>query len=243
MRRLVLSCLLACASTPSAAAAGPSDTSGEAPETQAKAQAPKRPLVVIDPGHGGKDGGARAAGRDEADLVLQIARKVRDHLERTLGMRARMTRDGDDFISLDDRVRTADEGGAEAFISIHIDKAARRRSRGVTAYVYGRSRRSPRRAQADAPPRSQVAESCRLATSIRRGLLKRGLRTARFVDRARFAVLKSPEVPSVLLEVGNLKDKRETARLADPAFQERLAASIARGVAGFLKEQERLASR
>ncbi|MFH1726468.1 MAG: N-acetylmuramoyl-L-alanine amidase [Elusimicrobiota bacterium] len=206
-------------------------------------------VVVIDAGHGGKDDGAVVYGRVEKGIVLRISQRVADHLAGKAGISPFLTRWSDEFVSLTDRVLRAEAVGAQAFVSIHVDNVRGRKGRGVIAYVYGRNPRIPKGPPREPgerilppPPRSQISRSRRLAEHLGRALRKAGIKNVRYVDRGPFAVLKSPRIPSVLIEIGNLRDRDEAAIVADPDFQDRVARAISRSLASFVSaEQNRFA--
>ncbi|MBI5243646.1 MAG: N-acetylmuramoyl-L-alanine amidase [Elusimicrobia bacterium] len=202
-------------------------------------------IVVLDPGHGGRDLGAVIRGRVEKELDFAIARKLQEQISRTRGLAARMTRAGDAFVPLADRVDRAREAGGDALVSIHFDDARRSRSRGVAVYYYGRFqkiRSRPGERPLPDPPRSQIAASRRLAFRIRESLREQGIQAA-VIDRGAFIVLKSPAIPSVLVELGNLRDSAEIGRLFDPVYRENLTLAIARGIEGFLAQTSALAAK
>jgi len=194
------------------------------------------PMIVVDPGHGGKDLGAVIHSKVEKDIAFSFARRLQDQIDRIRGLTASLTRSGDAFVPLADRVDRAREAGGRAFISIHVDDARRARDRGVAVYYYGRFRRihpRPGERVLPDPPGSQIAASRRLAEKIRQSLQEQGIQ-AHALDRGAFVVLKSPDIPSVLVEIGNLRDPRESARIADPVYEENLTRAIARGVERYL---------
>ncbi len=187
-------------------------------------------LLVLDPGHGGHDLGAVVRGRYEKRLTLEIAQKLKEKLEKE-GASVALTRDHDVYLPLDERVNLGERGAA--FISLHLNDVRSRRERGITVYAFGRDRRRiPRRRHRyaipplPAPPMQQRRQSARLAAAFVGTLRSRGFR----VDppaRAGFYVLKNPDVPSVLIELGYLSNPREAARLESPAYQDRLADALA----------------
>lgn len=205
--------------------------------------APADPVVIaIDAGHGGKDLGAVVRSRREKEIVLRISRRLADRLSERAGYSPYLTRWSDEFVPLTDRVRRAEAVNAKAFVSIHADKVYRRKGRGAILYVYGRNKRIPKgppRPPTEEilppPPRSQVSRSRVLADDIRRSLRRHKIKTVRYVDKGGYAVLKSSSIPSVLLEVGNLRDKKEAPQMCEPAFQERLAEAVASGIVRFLR--------
>jgi N-acetylmuramoyl-L-alanine amidase len=190
---------------------------------------------VIDAGHGGEDFGAVAFKRYEKDIALAVARKLQSRLQ-ALGP-VRMTREDDRYVPLDVRVQeTADWDGA-LFISLHANKVFRKKLRGLTIYAYGpgggrsdrRHRRQRRLPPLLPPPPEQRRASAALAVRIMRDL-RRGGFPVEPVERADYYVLKNPRTPSVLVEMGYLSNPEESRLLADPAYQDRLADTLARSL-------------
>ena len=174
---------------------------------------PGTAVVVIDPGHGGKDPGAVSyLGNYEKDITLAIARKLAAILQRR-GVQVVMTRQGDTFVELNDRADIANNAGADLFVSIHGDSMEDRTHRGFTVYI----------------ARSASEASRRLGRSIenalsRTGIPSKGLRTADY------RVLVRTNCPAVLVECGYLSNPQEAALLMDGAYQDRIAAAIADGI-------------
>lgn len=174
-------------------------------------------VVAIDPGHGGKDPGAiGATGLVEKDVVLDVGLRLREALRRQ-GVRTVMTRESDVFVDLADRVPIAMRAGATVFVSVHANATTRGVIRGVETYYL--------------KPHSVL-----LATWIQEelgrslGIPDRGIRTANF------KVLRDSPVPAVLVEVGYLTNLEDEALLRTPAFRQRAADAIARGVVRFTSQ-------
>ena len=182
-----------------------------------------RQLVVIDPGHGGKDPGAHSRrGLLEKKIALAIARDLVAALRRQSGDRVRvvMTRQDDRFIELDRRVQIANDGHAALLVSIHCDAHASPAMRGYSILY----------AQAGGPQAAQAA------AKIARRLTAAGItqRTVRR-DYRGLEVLDGTSGPAVLIETGFLTNAREAARLADPAYQRKLANAAAQGILDSLR--------
>ena len=226
--RLVLG--LACAWPSTALAAEESQSASLA--------APPPSPIVLDPGHGGRDLGAVVGGRREKDIALDVARKVKERLEGFFGVPARLTRDSDAYLGLDDRVRESLDWRASIFVSLHVNQVRLKGARGITVYAFGRSRRARlRRARRrlpylGAPPRQEVRESADLAESVADSLRSRGF-NAGPPERADYYVLKNPGVPSILIELGFLSNPKEAERLSDPAYQDALALAIAQSLCSY----------
>lgn len=198
---------------------------------------------VIDAGHGGEDLGAVVFGRREKDLALQIALKVKQKLEARSGIPARMTRDTDLFVPLDERVELGNRGGL-GFISLHLNQVRSKRLEGITVYAFGKSpyKNSGRKRKIHskvpplpAPPKEQARASAAFADVITRSLRGQGFKVEPPI-KAGFYVLKNPTVPSVLVELGYMSNPEESARLADPAYQDRLADALAVSLQHFAME-------
>ncbi len=217
-----------------------------------------RPLVVIDPGHGGIDPGAVAGAVMEKNLVLAIGQQLRDVLESAGRVRVLMTRADDRFLSLAERVRIAREANAALFISLHADSlSAARQVRGATIYT-GSERatdaESARLAQKEnaadvvggvetTEPQEDVAdilmdlarrETRVLSQAIAARLVTEmsgSIRMHRIPQRsAGFRVLTAPDVPSILLELGYLSSRDDIALMTSSAWQRAAAEAIARAI-------------
>jgi N-acetylmuramoyl-L-alanine amidase len=228
-------------------------------EPAPRAAEDKRPVVVIDPGHGGIDPGAVARGGIlEKTIVLAIGQKLRDAISAHGGVRVLMTRHDDRFMSLADRVRIARENQADLFISLHADPlSAAQDVRGATVYT-GSERatdaESARLAQkenaADAVGGADTGQAVEDVTEILMDLARRETRAASAGAAARlvtemsgavrmhripqrsagFRVLTAPDVPSVLIELGYLSSKNDIELLSSAEWQQKAADAIARAV-------------
>ncbi len=217
-------------------------------------------VVVLDPGHGGRDPGAVANGYREKDITLSVARKVRRILEKEYGLRVVMTRQGDRFISLAGRSEIARKNRTLIFVSIHCNYSRNRRARGPETYFLSTARTSHERAVellensvikyemegsrddieyivSDMLQNAFMKESQKLALSVHRHLAKG--RSDRGVRQAGFYVLRKIYAPSILVELGYLSNKEEARLLADETYQWELARRIARGISEYLQEYVR----
>lgn len=206
----------------------------------ASASAAAPAVVALDAGHGGRDQGQHLNGIYEREFALTMAHKVEAELK-ALGLTPFLTRVNDDYVPLSDRVTRAEDAHSRAFISFHADNNPQRKGRGVMMWVYGENKRIPKGPPRQPgerllppPPMEQVAASRRLSEFLERGLRKRGILVAKYVDRAGFAVLKGPGMPSVLIEVGNLRDKEEARLMKDPKYQDKVAKAVAEGLSRYL---------
>ncbi|MGN6156020.1 MAG: N-acetylmuramoyl-L-alanine amidase family protein [Sphingomicrobium sp.] len=220
-----------------------------------EARTPGRPLVLIDPGHGGQDPGATAVSGDvsEKDLALQLARELRAKLASDGRVRIAMTRDDDRYLTLDQRSALARELGASLYVSLHMDSAPNPLARGATVYSLSdvasdeesarlaRSENSAlnRAAGSDGSVRailsdlvvqSQMRASATLAERLVRnagGSVELRPNPHRFAD---FHVLRSAGVPAVLFEAGYISNVDDEAMLRDPAQRGRIVAALARAI-------------
>ena len=220
-----------------------------------KRQTGDRPLVVVlDPGHGGIDPGAERAGIREADLVLQFARELREMLLREGDFKVVLTREDDVFVPLEMRVTLARRAGADVLISLHADALSRGRASGAAVYTLSEeasdlaSEKLAERhdrgdllagvdlsAQSDSVAlvlmdlarRETVPRSERLADALIEGIYAATGATRRNARlSAGFSVLKAPDIPSVLIELGFLSSERDRANLADAAWRRAVAEGI-----------------
>ncbi|MBN1239901.1 MAG: N-acetylmuramoyl-L-alanine amidase [Gammaproteobacteria bacterium] len=221
-------------------------------------------VVVIDAGHGGEDPGASGrSGLREKDVVLGIARRLAAEFDRQPGVRAVLTRDGDYFIELDRRREIAREAQGDLFVSIHADAYRNSSATGATVYVLsekGASDEVARRAAArenasdliggvslaDKDPilrqvlldLSQNAAMSASTIAGERLIDRLGTVTAmrkRQVQRAQFVVLKSPDIPSVLVETAYISNPRQEAALSDSNYQGQLARALFAGILDYFQ--------
>ncbi len=213
-----------------------------------------RPLnVVLDPGHGGIDPGAQRDGTDEADLVLAFAQELKDILLRTGGFNVILTREDDRFVPLETRVSIARRAGADVFISLHADALVEGRASGSTVYTLSdtasdaasqklaeRHDRGDLLAGVDLTGQDDVIakvlmDMARTETAPRAWKLAEalvaGLRATVGVHKhphleAGFSVLKAPDIPSVLIELGFLSSPRDLKHLRDAAWRKKAARGI-----------------
>jgi N-acetylmuramoyl-L-alanine amidase len=219
--------------------------------------------VVLDPGHGGKDPGARSrAGLREKEVVLRIARAVRTRLQAE-GLEALLTREDDRYLKLEERTEIANRLRADLFISIHANASRNRRSEGVETYLLD-TRYDRQTARVAARENGTTVEALddlhKILASLRLGYnerfaarlaqhihdplvdsLRRNHRGTRDlgVKRGPFLVLFSAEMPAVLVEVGFLSNRRESARMGAKAFVEAAADGITRGVLTYRDDHAR----
>ena len=211
-------------------------------------------LVVLDPGHGGIDPGAERDGSNEKTLMLLFAQELRETLLRAGGFDVALTREEDIFVSLERRVAIAHQLDADVFVSLHADALSEGRAHGATIYTLSetasdeasaalaeRHNRANILAGIDLSTSDDVVadvlmdlarmetrpRSDQLARAIRLGIETQGLPLhSRPLRSAGFSVLKSPDIPSVLVELGFLSSQRDLNNLRDPDWRARMAASL-----------------
>jgi N-acetylmuramoyl-L-alanine amidase len=223
------------------------------------ARDPDAPLrVMIDPGHGGIDPGAEVEGLREKDLMLSLARELREALLRAGGFEVWLTREGDEFVSLEGRVAMAHRAGADVFVSLHADALSDLRARGASIYTLADSASDEASAAlAERHDRADIlagvdlsgtddvvagvlmdlarqetqprAEA--LAASLLESFRAQGVPLlSRPMRHAGFSVLKAPDIPSVLLETGFLSNARDRRHLSDPAWRAQLVSALRAGL-------------
>jgi N-acetylmuramoyl-L-alanine amidase len=177
----------------------------------------ERIVVVIDPGHGGKDSGAIGiGGLQEKNVILPIGQQVAAILEKH-GVRAVLTRTGDYFVDLAPRVVMTQRLNADLFVSIHANSIDHRPdANGLEVYYYDRG--------------------LGLAQTIQKSILNSIDEHNRGVRRARFYVLRNNSIPAVLVETGFVTGAEDAPRLASPAYQHQMAAAIARGILQYIQQ-------
>ena len=188
-------------------------------------------IVAIDAGHGGKDTGAIGPnGIFEKNVVYAISRQLKHLLDTDANMTPVMVRRGDTFIGLKRRAEIARDAGADLFVSLHADAFHDDGARGSAVYTllnhgkgHGGNSASTRKA------------SNRAAVKILGELRKQQYLHCRQVKRARYAVLKSPDVPSMLIETGFITNPTEEGKLASHSHQEKLAHSIYNGIRAYAR--------
>lgn len=223
------------------------------------ARGSNRPIVVIDPGHGGRDPGATSPidGREEKDITLAIARAIRDELASSGRVRVALTRDDDRYLVHHDRFEIARELGAGLFISVHVDAAANPEARGATIYSLSEVA-SDKEAAALAARENQsdlvagvdiggkdpevkeilidlaLRESMDVSADFARLLYREASPLMLFrPQHHRFAsllVLKAPDIPSILFESGYLTNKADLAFIESPEGRHRIAVGMRRAI-------------
>jgi N-acetylmuramoyl-L-alanine amidase len=226
--------------------------------------------VAIDAGHGGEDPGAIGArGTREKDVTLAIARRLKDHIDRIDNMRAVLIRDGDYFLPLHERVQRARRHQADLFVSIHADAFLKPTARGSSVFALSESGATSAAAKWLAKKENEadliggvnidvkdaylkrtlidLAQTATIADSLRLGRVVLdelgGVNTLHkpHVEQAGFAVLKAPDIPSILVETAFISNPEEELKLTDEAYQDRMAAALANGIRRYFEKNPPLA--
>lgn len=220
--------------------------------------------VVIDPGHGGDDAGARGAnGTLEKDVTLLVARKLRTMIESRLGLRVFLTRDDDRSMSLDDRAAYANSQRADVFLSLHVNASLRPSLKGAEVYYLSADAASAAAGSGDQPTvilptlgggarrvdlvpweaaqSKFVPQSSTLAGNLEQSLRARVEVSPRGVQSAPFRVLVGASMPAALVEVGYVSNPEQEKVLASNAYQDQLAQALFDGLVQFRAQVERMA--
>lgn len=221
-------------------------------------------VIMIDPGHGGNDPGAKgSAGTLEKHITMMVARELKRQIEKTSGMRAVLTRDGDYYVDLEERYHKAREVKADLFVSIHADAFTSSDARGSSVWML-----SPRGATSEAArfladrennadlvggvkldkkdntlaavlldlsQSSTLEASGAVALQVLRAIGKLGPTHRGYVEKANFVVLRSPDVPSILVETAFITNPEEERRLNNPEQREQLATAILNGMRNYFQ--------
>jgi N-acetylmuramoyl-L-alanine amidase len=183
--------------------------------------------IVVDAGHGGQDHGATSRyGTREKDLVLDVARRVRDEL-RSLGLDVIMTRDSDFFVPLEERSQIANGRQADLFVSIHANASQSPSLKGFEIYHVPPWAGNDIEDRKDSQAR---AESVRMAGIVADAVERSVEISNRRIKSARFMVLKQTLCPAVLIEMGYITNREDEKRLNDPLYRQKLARGIVWGL-------------
>jgi N-acetylmuramoyl-L-alanine amidase len=229
------------------------------PTRKARHNGRRKLIIAIDAGHGGEDPGATGhGGVKEKHVVLAIARRLAKLINKTPGMKAVLIRDGDYYIALRDRIVLARQARADMFISIHADAFRDRRARGASVFVLSQRGASSETARwlaekenaADHIGGVSLSDKSHLLTSVlldlsMTGTIEASLELGKYVlgqlkrvgrvhksrvNQAGFAVLKSPDIPSILVETAFISNPSEARKLKSPYHQQRMARTIMHGI-------------
>jgi N-acetylmuramoyl-L-alanine amidase len=226
--------------------------------------------ITIDPGHGGEDPGAVGKrGTYEKNITIAVAKRLKDKIDAEPNMRAMLTRDSDYFVPLHVRVQKARRVQADLFVSIHADAFIKPTARGSSVFALsekgatssaanwlakkendadliggvnlGTQDRDLARVLLDLSTTAQINDSLKLGRAVLGELGNINDLHKGSVEQAGFAVLKAPDIPSILVETAFISNPQEEARLRDEAYQEKLANSILKGIRAYFARNPPLA--
>ncbi|MEN9931324.1 MAG: hypothetical protein RL604_1571 [Pseudomonadota bacterium] len=218
--------------------------------------------IAIDPGHGGEDPGAIGKrGSREKDIVLAISRRLKQKIESEPDMRSYLTRDGDYFVPLHVRVNKARRVQADLFVSIHADAFIKPHARGASVFALSQQGATSTAARwlankensadligglniktqdkqiaqllLDMSTTAQIKDSLKLGDAVLKQIGGFAKLHKTQVEQASFAVLKAPDVPSILIETAFISNPEEEARLNDHEYQDQIAQAILRGIRSY----------
>ena len=244
----------------------------EQKELPAPAKYKRLITIAIDPGHGGEDPGAiGAAGSREKNVVLAIAKRLKDKIEGEAYMRPFLTRDGDYFVPLHVRVQKARRVEADLFVSIHADAFIEKNAKGASVFALSQMGASSTTARwmankenasdligginiktqdrqvanllLDMSTTAQIKDSLQVGNSILKQIGGFAPLHKPKVEQASFAVLKAPDIPSILVETAFISNPQEEARLNDDGHQDRIAEAILRGIKDYFSKNPPVARR
>lgn len=240
---------------------------------QPRPSSPNRPiLVALDPGHGGEDPGAIGRnGTREKDVVLAISRRLKALIDAQPNMKAYLTRDGDYFVPLHVRVQKARRVKADLFVSVHADAWIKPSARGSSIYALSQNGATSTAARwlaqkendadliggvnlgshnkqvaqvlLDLSTAAQINDSVRVGTQILQEIGKISRLHKKHVERAGFAVLKAPDIPSILVETAFISNPHEERLLRSSSHQEKIASAMLEGIQGYFSANPALARR
>ena len=234
---------------------------------QERKKAKKQFVIALDPGHGGRDPGAIGKrGTREKDIALAVARKMKTLINRTSGYRAVLTRDADRYVTLRNRVKKARQAEADIFISLHADSFHKSHVKGASVYALSLRGASSEAARwiakkenssdliggislddkddliasvlLDLSQTATIQDSLELGSDVLSHLGKVSKLNNRKVQQAGFAVLKAPDMPSILIETAFLSNPSEEKKLRSSKHQQKLAKAVFSGIRKHLKNRQ-----
>ena len=239
-----------------------SNKDDSAHKSDAKSPYKRLLTIAIDPGHGGEDPGAIGKGGSrEKDIVLAIARKLKEKIEQEPDMRSYLTRDGDYFVPLHTRVNKARRVQADLFVSVHADAFVQPHAKGASVFALSQQGATSTAARwlankennadligglniksqdkqvaqllLDMSTTAQIKDSLKLGDAVLKQIGGFAKLHKKHVEQASFAVLKAPDVPSILIETAFISNPEEEARLNDVEYQEQIALAIVKGIRSY----------
>ena len=257
-------------SAPKVEAKSADKASVEADRPEQKPDVARLVTIVLDPGPGGEDPGAIGRGGSyEKHVTLSVARRLKEKIDATPNMRSVLTRDGDYFIPLQSRVQKARRVQADLFVSVHADAFVKPTARGSSVFVLSETGASSSAARwlankensadlvggvnlgvkdpylartlLDLSQTATINDSLKLGKDVLGELGRINTLHKGQVEQAGFAVLKAPDIPSILIETAFISNPEEEARLNDDAYQDRMAEAILRGIRRYFAKNPPLA--
>lgn len=248
----------------------PADPTRPAPNAKAAPKRDRLIIVVIDPGHGGEDPGARGRrGTHEKDVTLAIAHKLKARVDKEPNMRAVLTRDGDYYLSLQARVDKAQRVRADLFLSIHADAFVKPHARGASVFALSERGATSAAASwlakrendadliggvnlegkdrylkmtlADLSLTAQINDSLKAGRSVLEQIGSINDLHKQDVEQAGFAVLKAPDIPSILIETAFISNPDEERKLRSAAYQNQMADALMAGIKRYFSRNPPLA--
>jgi N-acetylmuramoyl-L-alanine amidase len=239
-------------------------------ETKKPGEVIRMITIALDPGHGGEDPGALGnMGAREKDVVLAIAKRLKGKIEEQENMRVMLTRDGDYFVPLQTRVSKARNVQADLFVSIHADAFVEASARGSSVFVLSEKGASSTAARwlakkendadligginiktqdkhlagvlLDLSTTAQINDSLKVGKVVLKEISNINRLHKGAVEQAGFAVLKAPDIPSILIETAFISNPEEESRLTDEAYQNELAEAIVKGIKKYFAKNPPLA--
>lgn len=194
---------------------------------QKKVSPRKMETIVVDAGHGGKDGGSisKRDGYEEKELTLETAQMICTCLHQ-LGYKTVLTRSQDIYVPLSSRAEIANSLGAELFVSIHYNYSPNSEANGVEVYYYKEEKN---------PASNRIMKSKALGNTVLRKVIVHTGAESRGLKQANFAVIRETHMPAILVEAGFLSNPRERERVSDPKYQRSIARGIAQGIDYYLE--------
>jgi N-acetylmuramoyl-L-alanine amidase len=247
----------------------PQSAEADSPDEKAP-QLTRMITIAIDPGHGGEDPGAIGyRGSREKDVVLSIAKRLKAKIEAQPNMRVMLTRDGDYFVPLHVRVQKARKVQADLFMSIHADAFVEPTARGSSVFALSEKGASSTAARwlankenaadliggvnikshdrqlasvlLDLSTTAQISDSLKLAKAVLGEIGGINRLHKRAVEQAGFAVLKAPDIPSILIETAFISNPEEEAKLTDDVYQDQMADAVLKGIKRYFAKNPPLA--
>ncbi len=254
---------------PTPAPAAPPAVAKAAPDEEPAPEITRMVTIALDPGHGGEDPGAVGRGGNfEKNVVLAIAQRLKAKLEQQPNMRVMLTRDGDYFVPLHVRVQKARKVQADLFVSIHADAFIEPTARGSSVFALSEKGASSTAARwlankenaadligginirsknaqlasvlLDLSTTAQINDSLKLAKHVLGEIGSINKLHKGQVEQAGFAVLKAPDIPSILVETAFISNPEEEAKLTDDKYQDQMADALMRGIRKYLHKHPTL---